>query len=85
MEPQTTPNQSQFSQQAPSSQVQLEQRLAMLEQKIDKVYKSAEATRKILMWTGIITVAAIVLPLIGLVFAIPAFLSQFSQIQSLIQ
>ncbi|MEN9649538.1 MAG: hypothetical protein RL094_505 [Candidatus Parcubacteria bacterium] len=62
---------------------QLEARLQQLEQKIDAVYKSAETTRKILLWTGIITVAAIVLPLIGLVFAIPSFLKQFADIQSL--
>ena len=45
---------------------------------LEKVYKSSEATRKYFKWTLIITVALIVLPLIGLLFAIPAFLQNFS-------
>ncbi len=32
------------------------------------------------MWTGIITLALIVLPLIGLLFMIPTFLSSYSSI-----
>ena len=51
--------------------------------KIDQIYESVEKTRKYFQWTMIITVALFVLPLIGLFFAIPSFLSQYSQIQTL--
>lgn len=54
---------------------QLEQKLAELDQKIDKIYASAEKTRKYFLWTMIITIAMIVLPLIALIAVIPWFLS----------
>lgn len=54
------------------------QKLAVLEQKIDAVYVSAEKTRKYFLAVIIISVIAFVLPLIGLVFAIPTFLSTLS-------
>ena len=47
-------------------------------EKIDRIYKSVESTRKYFLWTFIITVACFVLPLIGLVFAIPQLLSIYS-------
>ncbi len=50
-------------------------KLAELEQKIDAVYKSAEKTRKYFMWTLIISVVFLVLPLIALIFVIPQFLN----------
>ena len=56
---------------------QLEARFATLEKKLDAIYISTEKTRKYFLTTMIITVAAFVLPLIGLVFAIPAFLSSY--------
>lgn len=46
-----------------------------LELKIDATYAAANKTRRYLLWTLIISVAVIVLPLIGLAFAIPAFMS----------
>jgi hypothetical protein len=51
--------------------------------KINQIFISVEKTRKYFQWTMIITVALFVLPLIGLLFAVPAFLSSYSQIQSL--
>jgi hypothetical protein len=54
-----------------------EQRLQQLEDKIDKIYISVEKTRKYFFWTMVITVAAVVLPLIGLAFAIPAFMTNY--------
>ncbi len=50
-------------------------KLAELEVKVDAIYKSAEKTRKYFMWTLIISVVLFVLPLIGLIFAIPQFLN----------
>lgn len=49
-----------------------------LEKKIDAIYISVEKTRKYFLWTMIITVALVVLPLIGLVFAIPTFIASYS-------
>ncbi|PIQ80466.1 MAG: hypothetical protein CO042_04425 [Parcubacteria group bacterium CG_4_9_14_0_2_um_filter_41_8] len=45
-----------------------------LEAKIDAIYASVEKTRKYFMWTLIITVALVVLPLIGLMFVLPSFI-----------
>jgi hypothetical protein len=53
-------------------------KMAGLEKKIDDIYKSVEKTRKILLWTGIITVAVIVLPLIAMMFVIPSFVSNYT-------
>lgn len=44
------------------------------QKKIDQVFVSVEKMRKYFKWTLIISVAMIVLPMIGLAFAIPAFL-----------
>ncbi len=52
-------------------------RIAALEEKIDKIYVSVEKTRKYFLWTMIVTAALVVLPAIGLVFAIPAFLQNY--------
>ncbi len=48
------------------------------DKKIEAIFVSVEKTRKYFLWTMIITVAAVVLPLIGLLFAIPSFLSSYS-------
>jgi len=51
--------------------------------KIDAIYKSVEKTRKyflIIIW---ITVIAVVVPMIGLFFAIPSFLSTYSDLGGL--
>jgi TRAP-type mannitol/chloroaromatic compound transport system permease small subunit len=46
--------------------------------KIDAIYKSVEKTRKYLLWTMIATVAFFVLPLIGLMFVVPSFISSYT-------
>ncbi len=58
-------------------------RLQAQEELLQKVYASVEKTRKYFMWTGIITLALIVLPLIGLIFAIPAFIGSIPDLSSL--
>lgn len=60
-------------------------RLTLLEQKLDATYKSVEKMRKYFFWTMIISVAVIVLPLIGLVFALPNFFNYYGTIQNLSQ
>ena len=44
------------------------------EKKLDAIYKSVEKTRKYFLFTLIISVVFIVLPLVGLIFIIPMFL-----------
>lgn len=51
-----------------------------LEKKIDKLQHSIDRLNKIFFWTLVITVVLFVLPLIGLIFAIPKFLSTYSDI-----
>jgi type IV secretory pathway component VirB8 len=63
---------------------ELAQRLSALEQKVDAVYASAEKTRKYIWWTVVITVLLFVVPLIGLAFVIPSFISSYStELQSI--
>lgn len=55
------------------------QRLDALDAKVDAIYVSVEKTRKyflVVMW---VTVALVVLPTIGLLFAIPQFINTYSQ------
>lgn len=46
--------------------------------KADKAYRAAETVRKYLFWTGIVSIALIVLPLLGLAFAIPQFIGSYT-------
>ena len=59
---------------------QLGQRLDALEKKIDAVYTSAEKTRKYFLGVIVVSVIAFVLPLLGLVFAIPSLLAGYSDL-----
>ncbi len=53
---------------------ELKQRLDKQDEYLQNIYKSAEKTRKYFLWTLIATLVVIVLPLIGLIFVIPAFM-----------
>lgn len=59
-------------------EIEIKQLIEAQQQKIDEIYKSVEKTRKYLWWTMIATVAFFVLPLIGLVFVAPSFISSYS-------
>ena len=57
----------------------LEKRLLALEAKIDAVFESSEKIRKyflVLVW---VTVLMFVLPMVGLVFALPSFIDTYTQ------
>lgn len=56
-----------------------EERIAALEKKIDAIYASVETTRKYIFWTAMVTIALVVLPAIGLVFAVPSFISTYNE------
>jgi hypothetical protein len=53
----------------------IEIKLAELEGKVDATFQSSEKMRKYFVWTGIITVLAIVIPLLLLPLFVPAFLA----------
>lgn len=53
-------------------------KLNAIEEKADKAYQAAEKVRKYLFWTGVVTVALFVLPLIGLMFVIPQFIASYT-------
>jgi hypothetical protein len=54
---------------------QLEQRLASQDQKLNQIYVSIEKMRKYFLWTMIITIGMVVLPVIALAAVIPWFLN----------
>jgi hypothetical protein len=63
---------------------EMQNKMAGLEKKIDQIYMSVEKTRKYFFWTMVVTVVVVVLPLIGLIFAIPSFLNTYTnEIQTL--
>lgn len=45
--------------------------------KLEEIRRSVEKMRKYFLWTLIISIAVVLLPLIGLVFVIPNFLSMY--------
>lgn len=64
----------------------MDSKLEALSQKIEAIYVSVEKTRRYIQWALIATAVAFVLPLIIALFAVPAFLSQYTtSINSLIQ
>jgi hypothetical protein len=68
MEPTTTPTSS--------SQTDL----ARIEAKIDAIHISVEKTRKYLWYTFVGSIVVVVLPLIGLLFAIPSFIDTYTSL-----
>ncbi|MEI7810338.1 MAG: hypothetical protein WCI41_02150, partial [bacterium] len=60
------------------TQQEILKRLIEQDAKIDAIYKSVEKTRKYFVMIMWVTVIAVVLPLIGLMFAIPAFLGNYA-------
>lgn len=58
-------------------------RLDEMTAKIDAVYASSEKTRKLFVAMIVMAVAAFVLPLIGLLFAVPSFLSTYDSITNI--
>lgn len=55
-------------------------RLQAQEEILLKIYTSSEKTRKYFMWTLYGTLAIFVLPLTGLMFAIPTFMSMMGSV-----
>jgi len=53
-------------------------RLDTQDELLQKIYTSVEKTRKYFLWTLIISLAFFILPLIGMLFVIPKFLSMYT-------
>ena len=56
----------------------IEKKIIELEEKVDRVYESVEKTRKYFLWTMIISVAVIIIPLIIMMFVLPSFISNYT-------
>ena len=52
--------------------------IAVQNEVLQKVFVSVEKTRKYFMWTLIATLAFFILPLVGLMFAIPMLLNNLN-------
>lgn len=48
------------------------------DKKLEAIYRSVEKTRKYFLWMLIITLTFMVLPLIGLIYAIPKMIGVYS-------
>lgn len=59
---------------------ELEKKLESQNQKLDAIFESVEKTRKYFLTIFWITVILFVLPLIGLLFVIPSFLSTYNSL-----
>jgi len=57
---------------------ELTQKLQAQDEKLEQIYQSVEKTRKYFLWTMIATIVTFVLPLIGLMFAVPFLMSSLS-------
>ncbi|MDO8558010.1 MAG: hypothetical protein Q7S09_02335 [bacterium] len=44
-------------------------------EKLDRIYRSVERMRKYFLWTLIVSVVFIVLPLVGIAFVLPDYLN----------
>ncbi|MBP9757875.1 MAG: hypothetical protein KBD06_04705 [Candidatus Pacebacteria bacterium] len=62
---------------------ELKNRLDVMDRKLEAIFVSAEKTRKYFLIAMVVSLIAFVLPLVGLVFAIPSFLSTYGQLLSM--
>lgn len=56
------------------------QKLDLLEKKLEENMKIVRQMRKYFLWMLIVSVVAIVFPLIGLLFVIPKFISSYTNL-----
>jgi hypothetical protein len=63
---------------------ELAAKLEEISHKADLAYQAAEKVRKYIWWTGAITALLVILPALGLIFAIPSFINTYTaQLNSL--
>lgn len=56
------------------------QRLDAQDKKLDAIFASAEKTRRYFLWFMIAMLVSLVLPLVGLAFAVPQLMSIYSSL-----
>ncbi len=56
---------------------ELNKKIELLEGKIDAIYQSVEKTRRYFLIITWVTILGIVLPLIGLAFTLPSFMTSY--------
>ncbi|MCA9351450.1 hypothetical protein KC929_01585 [Patescibacteria group bacterium] len=61
-----------------TEKLSIEQQLNLQQEALAKIYKSVEQTRKIMLWTGIISIAMFVLPLIAVAVLLPKIISTYT-------
>lgn len=66
-------------------ETEIPEALKQLNEKIDRVYDSVERTRKYMLWSLIMQVAVVLLPMVVLMFAVPFLLSSLSNLSGLYQ
>lgn len=59
------------------------QKLQQQDAKIDAIYASVESMRKYIKWTAIVSLVLFVLPLLGILLALPSLISTLTAGQSL--
>ena len=59
-------------------QPDIQKQIEELNRKMDEIYVSVEKTRKYFLWTMVITLVVLVLPLLALMFVVPSFLSNYT-------
>lgn len=64
---------------------QTQDRLDVIEAKVDATLKSVNKIKMYMTITAWVTIAVIVLPLIGLMFAIPSLISSYREAVNMIQ
>lgn len=60
-------------------EIETQNKLEEMDQKLTAIYISVEKTRKYFLITMWVTLAVVVLPIIGLMFIIPAFISSYTE------
>ncbi|HEY4525095.1 MAG TPA: hypothetical protein VJL39_01885 [Candidatus Paceibacterota bacterium] len=64
---------------------ELRQKLNAIETKVEAARIAAEKARRYLLVIVIVTLVAFILPLVGLIFAVPSLLSTYGEMYELIQ
>jgi TRAP-type mannitol/chloroaromatic compound transport system permease small subunit len=64
-------------------EIELTQKLEEQDKKIDAIYRSVERTRKYILWTFVFNIIIFILPLVGLVIAIPWFLKTIASVYNI--
>lgn len=68
-----------------SNSADLGVRLTMLEHKLDQLLKTINTIKTIIIWVAVISALLMIIPLFGLLFALPSFLSGLSDYGDLLQ